>query len=37
MPKSSLPNHWPAQVSAWAKAVWTVVKVGADLWRLFHS
>lgn len=36
MHKSSSPNRWPAQVIAWAKAVWTVVKVGADLWHLFH-
>jgi hypothetical protein len=37
MDQSSSPNRWPAQVIAWAKAVWTVVKVGADLWHLFHS
>ncbi len=37
MAKSSSPNRWPAQVTAWAKAVWVVVKVGADIWRYFHS
>lgn len=37
MKQSSLLNRWPAQVTAWAKAVWTIVKVGAGIWHLFHS
>jgi hypothetical protein len=36
MKNASSPNRWPAQVTAWAKAVWVVVKVCAELWRSFH-
>ena len=37
MRKSSTPNRGPAQVTAWAKALWVVVKLVAAVWHEFHS
>jgi hypothetical protein len=36
MRKSLTLNHWPAQLTAWAKTLGVLAKVSADICRLFH-
>jgi hypothetical protein len=37
MAKTSSSNRWPTQVTAWAKALWVVMKLCAEAWHEFHS